>query len=104
MFTLRKWLSTEASVDNNFLILTITLSGLKYLYIIKYEKPEAIILNILLNDQALQYLVELNLSHLTAHVVNRLLREKRKSVPNYFNGKKLLKNVTLQILNFILVS
>ena len=28
--------------------------------IIKYEKPKASILNILLNDQALQYLLELN--------------------------------------------
>ena len=44
------------------------------------------------------------LSHLNAHVVNRLLRENRKSIPKLFNGKKLLKNVTLQILNFILIS
>ena len=55
--------------------------------IIKYEKPKASILNILLNDQALQYLVELN-SLICAHVVNGLLREKRKSIPNCFNGKK----------------
>ena len=44
------------------------------------------------------------LSHFRAHVVNHLLREKRKSVPKTVNGKTLLKNVTLQILNFILVS
>ena len=44
--------------------------------------------------------VYLNLSHLIAHVVNRLLRENRKSIPNFLSGIKLLKNVTLQILNF----
>ena len=43
-------------------------------------------------------------SHLSAHVVNRLLCENRKSIPISFNGKKLFKNVTLQILNFILIS
>ena len=31
------------------------------------------------------------LSHLSAHTVNRLSRENRKSIPNIFNGKKLLK-------------
>ena len=36
-------------------------------------------------------------------MVNRLLRENRKYIPNFFNGKKLFKNVTLQILNFILM-
>ena len=44
------------------------------------------------------------LSHLSAQVVNHQLCENRMSIPNFFNGKKLLKNVTLQILNFILVS
>ena len=44
------------------------------------------------------------LSHLSAHMVNRLLRENRKSIPNLFNAKKLVKNVTRQILNFILIS
>ena len=34
-------------------------------------------------------------------MVNRLLRENRKSIPNLFNGKKT-KHV--QILNFILIS
>ena len=29
------------------------------------------------------------MSHLSAHVVNRLLRENRKSIPNCFNNKKL---------------
>ena len=38
------------------------------------------------------------------HVVNRLLCEKRKSIPKLFQLLKLFKNVTLQILNFILVS
>ena len=34
-------------------------------------------------------------------MVNSLLRENRKYIPNVFNGKKkLFKNVTLQILNF----
>ena len=37
-------------------------------------------------------------------MVNSLLREKRKYIPNFFNDKKkLFKNVTLQILNFILM-
>ena len=37
-------------------------------------------------------------------MVNRLLRENGKYIPNCFNGKKkLFKNVTLQILNFILM-
>ena len=44
------------------------------------------------------------LSHLIVHVVNCLLHENRKSITKIFNGKKLLKNVTLQILNFIFVS
>ena len=40
----------------------------------------------------------LTLSHLCAHVVNPL------SISNIFNGKKkLYKNVTLQILNFVFV-
>ena len=43
-------------------------------------------------------------SLLSVHMVNRLLHEDRKSIPNFFNGKNLFKNVTLQILNFILVS
>ena len=43
-------------------------------------------------------------SRLSAHVVNRLLRENRKTIPKFLSGKKLLKNVTLQILNFIPVS
>ena len=29
------------------------------------------------------------LTHLSAHVVNRLLCENRKSIPNFFNGKKI---------------
>ena len=44
------------------------------------------------------------MSHLSVHVVNRLLREKQKTIPKYLSVKKLLKNVTLQILNFIPVS
>ena len=38
-------------------------------------------------------------------MVNRLLRENRKYIPNFFNGKKknFFKNVTLRILNFILM-
>ena len=44
------------------------------------------------------------LSHLSVRVVNRLLRENLKSFPKFLSGKKLLKNVTLQILNFIPVS
>ena len=38
------------------------------------------------------------LSHFSAHVVNRLLRENWKSILKVLSGKKLLKNVTLQIL------
>ena len=30
----------------------------------------------------------LTLSHLSAHVVNRPLRENRKSIPKFFNSKK----------------
>ena len=45
-----------------------------------------------------------NLSHPSAQVVNRLLRENRKSIQNFFNGKKRFKNVTLQILNFLLTN
>ena len=45
-----------------------------------------------------------SLSHLSAHIVNRLLRENRKSIPKFLSGKQLLKNVTFQILNFIPVS
>ena len=45
-----------------------------------------------------------NLSHLSVHMANCLLRENRKSIPNFLTGKKLLKNVTLQVLNFIPVS
>ena len=37
-------------------------------------------------------------------MVNRLLREKRKTIQKILSGKKLFKNVTLQILNFIPVS
>ena len=44
------------------------------------------------------------LSHLSAHVVNRLLCENWKTIPKYLSGKKLFKNVTLQILNFNPVS
>ena len=33
------------------------------------------------------------LSHLSAHVVNRLLRENRKFIPKLFIGKKKKKNV-----------
>ena len=46
----------------------------------------------------------ITLSLLSAHLVNRLLHENRKSIPKIFNGKKLFKNVTLHILNFILIS
>ena len=49
-------------------------------------------------------LISPDLSHLSVRVVNHLLCENRKSIPKFFNGKKLFKNVTLQILNFILVS
>ena len=44
------------------------------------------------------------LSHLSAHMVNRLLRENRKTIPKFLSGKNIFKNVTLQILNFIPVS
>ena len=51
------------------------------------------------------------LSHVSAHVVNRLLRKqktktkKRKCISKDFNGKKsFFKTVTLQISNFSLVS
>ena len=44
------------------------------------------------------------LSHLSAHVVERLLRENQMTIPKFLSGKKLLRNETLQILNFIPVS
>ena len=42
------------------------------------------------------------LSHLSAHVINRLLRENQKSIQNVFNGKKLFKNVTHPDFKFYL--
>ena len=41
---------------------------------------------------------------LCAHVVNRLLRENRKTISKCLSVKKLFKTVSLQILNFIPVS
>ena len=53
-------------------------------------------------DRGLNEIIELNsVSHLIVHVVNRLLPENRKSIPNYLMLKTLFKNETLQILNFI---
>ena len=50
------------------------------------------------------YSTRLYLSHLGAHLVYRLLRKNRKTIPKFLSGKKLFKNVTLQILNFILIN
>ena len=47
--------------------------------------------------------LDYTLSHLSAHVVNRLLRENRKTMTQVLSGI-LFKNVTIQILNFIPVS
>ena len=47
--------------------------------------------------------LDYTLSHLSAHVVNRLLRENRKTMTQVLSGT-LFKNVTIQILNFIPVS
>ena len=44
------------------------------------------------------------LFYLSAHVVNRLLRENWNTIPKFLSGKILLKNVTVQILNFTPVS
>ena len=44
------------------------------------------------------------LSRLNAHLMFPLFTENRKSIPQSFSGKKLFKNVTRQIFNFILVS
>ena len=41
------------------------------------------------------------LSHFSAHSVNRPLHENWKAIQKFINGKKLTKNVTLQILSFI---
>ena len=49
-------------------------------------------------------LSDTTLSHVSAHMVNRLLRKNRKTIPKFLIGKKLFKNVTLQILNVIPVS
>ena len=43
-------------------------------------------------------------SRINAHLMFSLFPENRKSTPLVFSGKKLLKNVTLQVLNFISVS
>ena len=43
-------------------------------------------------------------SHLSVHLVNRLLRENWKSIPKLLSGKNFFKNVTLQILNYIEIS
>ena len=41
-------------------------------------------------------------SHLSARMVNCLLRENWWTIPKFLGGKKLLRNVTLQILFFFL--
>ena len=46
----------------------------------------------------------LTLSHLSAHVVNRLLRENWKSIPTFLNGKKYFKKCNPPDFKFILVS
>ena len=43
-------------------------------------------------------------SRINAHSMFTLFPEYRKSIPLFLCGKKLLKNVTLQILNFTSVS
>ena len=41
----------------------------------------------------------LNLSHLSAHMVTRLLRENRNAIPKLLSVKKLLKTVAHQIFS-----
>ena len=53
---------------------------------------------------SLEVLKKKNSASLSAHVVNHLLRKNRKTIPKFLSGKKLFKNVTLQILNFIPIS
>ena len=48
--------------------------------------------------------IKLCLISVRTKLVNHLLHENRKSIPKIFNGKKHLTNVTLQILNFTMVS
>ena len=43
-----------------------------------------------------------NRPKLSAHVVNRLLRENRKSIPNVFNGKKTFKKCNSPDFKFYL--
>ena len=43
-------------------------------------------------------------SRIDAHLIFPLFPENRKAIPKAFSGKKLLKKITLQILNFILIS
>ena len=47
---------------------------------------------------------EAKLSYLSAHVVNRLLRENQKTIQKFLCVKKLFKTISLQMLNFIPVS
>ena len=41
-----------------------------------------------------------NRSHLSVHVVNRLLRENQKSIPNFLSGKKAFKKCNPQDFKF----
>ena len=45
-------------------------------------------------------LTKKNLSHLSVHVVNRLLRENQKSIPNFLSGKKPFQNCNPQDFKF----
>ena len=45
-----------------------------------------------------------SLTHLSAHMAIHLLSENRKTITKNLSGKKLFKNVALQILNFVPVS
>ena len=48
--------------------------------------------------------LDYTLSHLNAHVVSRFCAKRRLAIPKLLSFKNLYKYVTLQILNFILVS
>ena len=62
------------------------------------------VVGLVMVDVEVVVVLKKNSSHLSVHLVNRLLSENRKSIPKTIKGKNLLKNVTLQILNFILIS
>ena len=71
--------------------------------IIKYEKPKACILNILPNDEALQYSVDLNsVSSQCARGKSSFTRKTEVHSNFFFNGKKTFKKLNPPDFKFYL--